>query len=501
MNSRARLFLGLAIGLTLPPAATVLAQSTSDAATPINEAWVVASLKERNPSLRAAAIELEQASEAKRLEEGKFPYIFQADGYYTRSNTLGWNGQSSLPSSSDTLVLGSQLSRVFSTGTTATLRAQGQYLTSQASSTQIASTPGTTEIFSLPPYQTTLRVTLTQPLLSGFGTLVNQASLRVARMSEQKQRKTLDRQSSELLRDALLGYWEFWYSDHAVDIQIAALELAKSQQREADLRVVHGQLAAADALKFRTQVATLTESLINAEATLSTSALELGRLVGIGRQAPSWKPGDEVPFLGELPGNSIILEKLRAQSPALAEQSEALRLAREQRRTAGDEYRAQLNAQTWVEAEGGSGQLGSSLRQTGTMGAVGVYAGLTFINTLDEKRLRASRAQAAKAVALAEANLAVTTQQLETTALQTRQKAEQARAILHAASVTLEVATQQAENERQRFTLGASTPLDVQVAEDTLRQARLRVLRAKVDEIKARISLDHAMGELAVGRL
>jgi len=500
MNSRGRLSLGLTIGLTLAPASAAWAQTSSGTGTTINEAWVLTTLKEKNPSLRAAAAELEQVSEAKRLEEGKFPYTFQADGNYTRSNTPLWNGQSTQTSQGDTLVLGSQISRDFPTGTTATLRAAGQYSTSQYSTSTLESSAlSTTGFFA--PYQTTLRLTLTQSLLSGYGTLVNQASLRAARISEQKQRKTLDRESSELLRDALLGYWEFWYNSKAVDIQVAALELAKVQQHEADLRVEHGQLAAADALKFRTQVATLTESLINAEATFSTSALELGRLVGITTQAPMWKPGDEEPFLGELPGNATILEKLRTQSPALAEQTEALRLAREKRQTAGDEYRAQLNAQTWVEAAGASGQVSPALRQTGTMNAVGVFAGLTFINTLDEKRLRASRAQAAQAVALAEANLAVTAQQLETTALQTRQKAEQARAIFQAASETQEVATKQAENERQRFALGASTPLDVQVAEDTLRQARLRVVRAKVDEIKARISLNHAIGELAVGRL
>ena len=501
MSSPVRLSLGFAIGLTLVPAPPTFAQTSSGTGTTINEAWVLTTLKEKNPSLRAAAVELEQASEAKRLEEGKFPYTFQADGNYTRSNTPLWNGQSTQTTQGDTLVLGSQLSRVFPTGTTATLRAAGQYSTSQdlSISTLDASTLSTAGF--LAPYQTTLRLTLTQSLLSGYGTLVNQASLRAARISEQKQRKTLDRQSSELLRDALLGYWEFWYNSKAVDIQVAALELAKVQQHEADLRVEHGQLAAADALKFRTQVATLTESLINSEATFATSALELGRLVGITTQAFVWKPGDEEPLLGELPGNATILEKLRTQSPALAEQTEALRLAREKRQTAGDEYRSQLNVQTWVEAAGASGQVSPALRQTGTMNAVGVFAGLTFINTLDDRRLRASRAQAVQAVALAEANLAVTTQQLQTTALQTRQKAEQARAIFQAASQTQEVATKQAENERQRFALGASTPLDVQVAEDTLRQARLRVVRAKVDEIKSRISLDHAIGELTMGRL
>jgi outer membrane protein TolC len=306
MNSRGRLSLGFAIGLTLASASAAWAQTSSGTGTTINEAWVLTTLKEKNPSLRAAAAELEQASEAKRLEEGKFPYTFQADGNYTRSNTPLWNGQSTQTSQGDTLVLGSQISRDFPTGTTATLRAAGQYSTSQYSTSTLESSAlSTTGFFA--PYQTTLRLTLTQSLLSGYGTLVNQASLRAARISEQKQRKTLDRESSELLRDALLGYWEFWYNSKAVDIQVAALELAKAQQHEADLRVEHGQLAAADALKFRTQVATLTESLINAEAALSTSALELGRLVGITTQDPTWKPGDEEPFLGELPGNATIL--------------------------------------------------------------------------------------------------------------------------------------------------------------------------------------------------
>ena len=467
--------------------------AASDASTTVDESWVLETLKAKNPSLRAAAVGLEQARDTTRLEEGKYPYTFQVDGNYTRANALQLNGQSTRASVSDTLLFGDQVSHVFSAGTTATLRASGQYLAGQASTS-----PLTVGSYSFAPYQTSLRLTLTQPLLGGAGSLVNQASLRAARIGERKQRMILDRQTSELLRDALLGYWEFWYGYKTVEIQDAALSLAKAQQREAELRVEHGQLSAADALKFRTQAATLAEALINAQAVATTNALDLGRLVGDPDSALLWLPSDGEPSMGDVSPAAVILEKLRAQSPALAEQREALRLARENRLTAGDEYRAQLNAQTWVETGGGSGQLGPAVRQAGTLGAVGIFAGLTFINTVDEKRLHASRAQAAHAVDLAEATLAATIQQLETAALQTRQKAEQANAILNAATQTMDVATQQAENERQRFRLGVSTPLDVQVAEDTLRQARLRVLRAKVDRIKARISLDHATGDLAV---
>jgi outer membrane protein TolC len=491
MNDLLRPFCIVGLGLVL----AAPARADEPAPQTIDEAWVIGTLKAQNPSLRAAAIELAQTQEATRLEEGKFPYTFQADASATRLKTPQLTSDATLAGQGSSLVLGTQLSRTFTTGTTASLRLQGQYSNGQSSSCgQVSTSPDC--------YQASLRAALTQPLLSGFGPNVNLASLRAARISEQKQHKTYDRRSSELVRDALLGYWELYYSSKAVEIQRAALDLAKAQQSEADQRVGYGQLAAADALKFRTQAATLTESLINAQSALSTSTTELARLVGTNAPVSSWSANDHEPDQAAVPPLQVVIGKVREQSPELAEQTEALRLARERRTTAGDEYRARLDASTWVEAGGlSAGEVSPAFRQVGTMNTISVYAGLTFQKTLDEKRLRAARAQAAQAEALADANLAATAQQLEASAMQTWQKAQQARAIRDAASLTLEVATQQAENERERFRVGANTALDVQVAEDALRQARLRVLRAAVDQVKARVTLDHATGDLLVMRL
>jgi outer membrane protein len=491
MSSVKRLYWSCAVGVLVSASAVARAEETAPQA--IDERWVISTLKNGNASLKAAAIELEQARETTRLEEGRFPYVFQADGSYRRLKTPQLTSDSALASQGNTLVVGTQLSRTFTTGTTAAVRLEGQYSNGQSS---LCSTIG-----SAPDcYQATMRATLTQPLLSGFGEKVNLASLRAARISEQKQQRTFDRASSEMVRDALLGYWELYYDGKAVEIQQSALDVAKAQEREANERVQHGQLAAADALKFRTQVATLTESLINAQAALSTGSTELARLVGTRRAA--WRPSDSEPDPAALPPIEIAIERLRERSPALAEKTEALRLARDRRQTAGDEYRARLDASTWIETGGlGAGEVGPAIRQASGMGTISVYAGLTYQKSLDEKRLRAARSQAAQAEALAEANLAVTAQQLEATAVETWQKAEQASALRAAATVTLEVATQQAENERQRFHAGANTYLDVQVAEDNLRQARLRVARAAVDHIKARITLDDATGDLLASKL
>jgi len=491
MSDPLRLFLICAVGLA--SVTPVLADEPMPPA--IDEAWVIGTLKAQNPSLQAAAIELAQAQEATRLEEGKFPYVFQADASATRRKTPQLTSDAALAGQGNNMVLGTQLSRTFTTGTIASLRLQGQHSNGESALCGLVST-------SPDCYQASLRAAVTQPLLSGFGQNVNLANLRAARISEQKQHKTYDRRASELVRDALLGYWELYYGSKAVEIQQAALDLAKVQQSEADQRVAHGQLAAADALKFRTQVATLTESLINAQAALSTSTTELARLVGTNAPLSPWRANDHEPDQVGVPPIQVAIDKVRERSPDLAEQTEGLRLARERRVTAGDEYRARLDASTWIEAGGlSAGEVSPAFRQVGTMNTISVYAGLTFQKSLDGRRLQAARAQAAQSEALAEATVAATKQQLEATAIQAWQKAQQAHAIRDAASVTLEVTTQQAENERERFHVGANTALDVQVAEDALRQARLRVLRAAVDQVRARITLDHATGDLLAVKL
>jgi outer membrane protein TolC len=132
----------------------------------------------------------------------------------------------------------------------------------------------------------------------------------------------------------------------------------------------------------------------------------------------------------------------------------------------------------------------------GALDAVSVYGGITYQTTLDSKRLNGAKAQADYAVRVAQANLEAAIQQVQSQTSLLLVQAEQARVSHDAASKTLAIATQQAQNERQRFALGASTPLDVQVAEDALRQAQLRVVRAQVDRVKSWQSLAHVSGEL-----
>jgi outer membrane protein TolC len=475
------------------PPPSVLASSGNAVITPD---WVVSTALAKSAVLRSAAFSVKQSGAAKQVEAGRFPYLFQADAGYTRSQTPSIRNQSVTISERNALVVGSQLSRTFPTGTTATIRAEGQRydVTNPAlTTTGMPVSPGQSSL----GYQGTVRATVSQPLLSGYGETVNLAGLRAARIAETRARKSYARQASELLRDGISAYWELWYAGRAAEIQQASLTLAQTQQREADERVQRGALSPAEALKFRTQVATLTESWLAAQANETTQSLELGRILGAVEETNAARAANAEPDNLETAAGDALLAQALASSPAIAELKESLRLAQDKRRTAGDEYRSRLDLQTWVEATGlGRGHAKAAVQQLGGLDVVSVYGGVTYQTTLDSKRLSAARAQAEYDARIAQSNLDAAVELLKSQILQLVVKAEQARVSLSAASQTMEVAAQQAMNERQKFALGASTPLDIQVAEDSLRQAKLRVARAKVDRAKALVALAHSTGGL-----
>ncbi|MCA9641924.1 MAG: TolC family protein, partial [Myxococcales bacterium] len=74
--------------------------------------------------------------------------------------------------------------------------------------------------------------------------------------------------------------------------------------------------------------------------------------------------------------------------------------------------------------------------------------------------------------------------------------ADTARRRVELAEKTVVVATKQVEAQKARYEQGSAILLEVQQAEDSLRSAQLTVQRARVDEVKALISLEHLTGGL-----
>jgi outer membrane protein len=438
---------------------------------------------ERNPTRQAADIEVQRAQQSILAQEGAYPYIFQADAGYTRSRSprLG-AGDTVTSSTSRSYTLGSAIRRTFPFGTTAEVRLQGERFETDGSP-------------SPDGYAVTGRASLTQPLLRGAGIGVGEAELRAARISKQASEKTRTRATSELVRDVLLSYWELWYADESIAIEKNALELAKRQEKEADVRVQAGAVAKADLLSFSTRVAQLEESVVQAETTKEQRALELGRLIS-AEDGNNLTASREEPTAGRSPTRADIESALRAGSVELAELESQVKLARSRAEYAGDASRPKLDLEAYLESNGVSERVPKAFERTGRMSWITAHVGLVYEMPLDDSKRKSDRQNALLAVRAAEWNLKAARDRISANAALSLASERAAVKRLALARRTLELAEKTHEAEKVRFELGQSIAIQVQEAEDDVRQAKLRVARAKVDLTQEQIGMLHLSGRL-----
>jgi outer membrane protein TolC len=445
-----------------------------------------------NPEYRASALDIQQANQGVLAEEGRYPYVFGASAGFTRTESPSLGPNDSVRSSvSRRYRVGTGLSRLFPTGTSAEVRFDGARVESDFESTL----PGDTRASSF--YEVTGRASVTQPLLRGFGTTVREAGLRQARVSRSVAEKAHRRNTSLLVKDVLSSYWELWFATESVQIEQAALDLAKRQEQEAVARVQGGALSLAELLTFQTRVAQLEESVVEADVAKRQRSLDLGLRMGSSDEStPQLVAVTPPPNVGATATRADVEAALRSGSIELAQLEEQVRLARTQAEVAGEENRPALDLVGSVSTNGVSERVPRAFERAGRMGWITASIDVVFEMNLDNTRLNAQRTSALVAVRQAETNLRAVRDRIladATFAVTTETAAHQRFAL---AERTLAVAQRAWEAEKARFELGQSIPITVQQAEDELRRARLRVARARVDLAQARVAVLHLAGKL-----
>jgi outer membrane protein TolC len=233
---------------------------------------------------------------------------------------------------------------------------------------------------------------------------------------------------------------------------------------------------------------------VSAEATEQQRRIYLQRLLGGASFA---ELTTSPPSLPTLPEEETVVRQLEARSPEIAQLEQRVRLAESNAEVAGEGNRARLDLESYVEARGlGNRRLPPAAAQVAGLDAVSAHVGLVYRTPLDRRRYDAARAEALLEVSIAKSNLESTRQQLRADAITLVSNARASRAGLDAARKTTEIAQRQFDAEQARFAAGASTPIQIQEAEDALRQARHRLERARIDLIQAEIELKHYTGDL-----
>ena len=504
------------LALTLAP--PLLAQTPDRPARALSEQDAVAVAVAKNPSLHVALLRASQSRLDVTAEGALYTPVFDASAGYTRARTPSLSGSDDVRFGTNDIVdLGVGLRKPFATGTIVAASVAGQRSLRTSSITQLLDENGNAttvlacaeagtvcrdsllDVDSGPGYSLVGRLSVTQPLLRGFGSELGLTSLRQAKLNLAASELFAQETASALLSQVVTAYWEVWYAHEVVHINEASRELAKVQEAQAQQQVKSGALAPASALPYVTRVAELEEAVLGARTDARQRELALAQLLGDPGSVATGLSAADVPRPADAnePVEARAVDDALRTSYSQKQLQTQLALAKEQLKTAGDPLRPRLDADAYVQAEGlGNRRVPPAFEQFGKMQAVSAHVGLTFEMPLTDTR-RTAQIEATRLSAH------IIERQLVENEVAIRSSVASALTRLHAArekaalsTRTEKVAREQAEAERARFEAGSSIAISVQEAEDSLRQAQLRAQRARVDLMLAEVQLTELRGEL-----
>lgn len=446
-----------------------------------------------NPTLRTFEIDLRRSHEQIRAEEDRYPYSLLADAGVTRSESTQLRVDDSVASSSSrSLDASVGVRRIFPAGTVAEVRASEQYFDRDISATTVSP--------FLPAdsgHAATLRASVAQPFLRGYGAKLGEVELRAARSNRALAESALRRSRSALARDVLLAYYDLWYAEQALAIERASLELAREQQSQAEQRLEVGALSAAEMLSFQTRTSELEEGVIAAELTSDQRSLTLAQLMGsYDAAAPRFRALDAPELGAAIHRDAALRDALSSSSVELAELEGRIRLAQLRAEVAGDSSRPRLDADAYVQSTGLSQQVGDAWGRAAGFEWWSAHVGLSLELPLTSTRHEAQRAQAQYDVLTTRSQLQSTKNLILMEVNGAVASEQAARQRLESAERTLGIAQRAYEAAAARFELGQTIAISLHLAEDDLRRAQLRVVRARVDAQQQRLRLEHLVGRL-----
>jgi outer membrane protein TolC len=326
---------------------------------------------------------------------------------------------------------------------------------------------------------------------------VGLADLRTALLNRKESERARDGAASEALSTLLQAYWELWYAQRALDIQRDARTLAVQQLEEARKKVLAGSAAEFDSLTYETQAASLDQAVLAAEITVRARAIDVNRAMGRRQSEEGLDVSGSTPMALETTDAAQALAAAQAASYTVAQQAIALELAQNAVRSAGDATRPRLDVQAWAQTQGlGNQALGPAATQVGTFANASANVGVVFELPLSSERHEAQLAQARLAASAAAARLEAARQQVAADTSSELATLEQARKNIALAQRSADVSSRAADAQHKRYLNGSALPIEVQQAEDSLRQARLSVERERVNAVKAQLRLANLTGTL-----
>lgn len=153
----------------------------------------------------------------------------------------------------------------------------------------------------VPSYTTDLILTVSQPLLRGFGTGFNLSNIRLANNSRDISELDFEQAVAETMSNVQQTYWELVFAIENLKVARTSLQRAERLREETRARVEVGVLAPVEILAAEAEVAARQETVIVAEGAIKDVEDQLRRLINPYNRPEIWGlsiiPTDEPPFI------------------------------------------------------------------------------------------------------------------------------------------------------------------------------------------------------------
>ena len=280
----------------------------------------------------------------------------------------------------------------------------------------------------------------------------------------------------------------FYAAAAAADLAIVAeqrLERARQQHEFARTRLELGTATTSDALRAEIEVANAELSVHEARSALNASALQLGRITGLGGEVFA-EPAALPESAPALPSVATLLERADRSAPDIVA-AEALEVStRALRFAAMTTYLPSLRltgGYDWIAADFPPGAQSWSMR---------LFASVPIFNGF-QREAAVQRASAAEDLAQAQARDARLATRAEVQAA--AQEIELAARRVEISTRTVSLAQEDLRVQEERYRIGNATILDLQTSQVALAEAQISEVRSKQSLGGAIARLEAILGE------
>jgi len=354
-------------------------------------------------------------------------------------------------------------------------------------------------------FDTSWRVSITQPLLRNFGPKASKTFVVEARntlgISQSLFRSTV----IDTLSAAEKAYWDLNFTLINLKTSQAALQLAQDFLDQNRIKVRVGTLAPIEITQAEAQVADREEAVIIAESQVKTAEDGLRRVMNVPKDSPVWSqpllPSDPLPLVEQSPDMESAVSTALQHRPDLEQ-------ARLDLKSKEADLAFRRNQRRW------------GLNLNGSYGKVGIDVD-NYGNSIDDLRRGANKdwqvtmalgipignRQAIASFTDSEYALTQAGKGLETLELAARVQVRDAvRAVqttlkrVKAAQVNVRLQKEKLSAEQKKFENGMSTSFQVLQFQNDLFTAQVRENLAMVDYNKAQVELERVQGTLLDAR-